>query len=77
MRLILFGFVIRSKKSLRKIIADAIEKGVNEEQRVILHELIGIYNASVFVCIYPSFERWKGLKFFSNNSNPSKHDPKH
>ena len=67
MRVILFGYVIRSKKSLRKIIADAIEKGVPEHRQVFLDEMIGVYNASLFICIYPVSGKWKRYRYFSNN----------
>lgn len=48
--MILFGYVFRSKKSLAKIIKDALSKKCND---YLLHELVGIYNASLFICIYP------------------------
>lgn len=66
MKLIIFGTVIRTRRSLGKVIRQAVaEKRTDSD---LFRWAINIYNSGIFgLLIYRTNDRYKGKDFFTNS----------
>lgn len=61
--MVIFGTVFRSRKSLEKILIQAVKEG--NQDLPIFEKLVNIYNTGIFgICIYRARHRFVGTQYF-------------
>lgn len=72
MRIIIFGTVIRTRKSLEKILIEAVrqERHTCDAFKDTFIELVGVYNSGLFgLVFYRITSRHKNKKYFIEKAN--------
>ena len=68
MRIILFGTIFRTRKSLEKILVMAAKNGRSGNEA--FHTMVKIYNTGIFgICIYRTHDRMVDAEYFIDKAN--------